>query len=135
MLVYAISSVLCGEKTQTRYASKGIGGNVWATKVLDGNSPLVMQGLTLTSSFRCEDCHIYPKRKLGSSDNTKPDRDANVSHRHRVYPVTIISGINSRPLHNQGVHKPGGQRDLREEGADHERQDEEERHPVAPVFM
>lgn len=59
----------------------------------------------------------------------------------RIFPIVTayILSRNSQEStqgrrETEGVYKPCSQRHLSEEGADDERQDEEERHPVAPVF-
>lgn len=59
------------------------------------------QELSLTSIYPHKGHRIYSERKLGSGYNTKPNRDANVFHRHGVYPVIILSGINPGLLKNQ----------------------------------
>jgi hypothetical protein len=55
---------------------------------------------------------------LCHGDGPEPDRDQNVSHRHRIYPATTIAGINSGPRDNEtGDAQPGSDHHLSEESA------------------
>ena len=51
---------------------------------------LLMQELSRTSFPRGENHQTYPKPKLGSGDNCKPNGDGNVFQRHSIYPVMGI---------------------------------------------
>ena len=51
---------------------------------------LLSMELSLTFILHPEDYQIYAKRKLGSGNDYKPNRDWSVFHGHCVYPVTTF---------------------------------------------
>ena len=63
----------------------------------------MIQELILTSLPPRNGCHPYPQHELRSGDDRKPGRDGDIFHRHGVYPVTTLLGIDTKLLNDEMV--------------------------------
>ena len=109
MAIYASSTVLFRKGMHRRDGSSGIGGSGWPTRamaikhecVLYQTLALPSPKLSLTFLCRRPGHKIYPKRKLGDSDEHEHSHYTNVFPGYGVHPVTMFSCINSESLNNR----------------------------------